>query len=120
MSGIAFMMIIETGCTSDTRLSRRGSLRKTSLQWLQLRRVDPKRALAEVCTSEDSALGNRSIAGENCETAIITEKHDTRTKAGLNKGLSLLARFTGLAILVRGSLPCIRGSTYQHINKARS
>ena len=82
--------------------------------------VGPQRLIIELCTSENSRIGQRTVYSKGCKVVRITVDDDLTTDIGLNKALEAARAFVGPNILVWISIPCTGGSPWQRINVFKS
>ena len=83
-------------------------------------RLKAKRLIVELCTSDSSRIGARTLHSKDCEVVRVTIKDDLTTERGVRKALDAIREFPGYDILVWVSIPCTGGSPWQRINVAKS
>ena len=90
--------------------------------------ADFDRMLIELCTNEDSKLGESTQSSEGCLVVRVTIKHDLTTERGVQFVLQVISawcshrRLIGakVCLLLWISIPCTGGSPWNRQNKTQS
>ena len=80
------------------------------------RKVD--RVIIELCTSNDSRIGQAHSWSSGCLVVRITEDDDLTSENGVNKAIEVIHQYKRLPILLWVSIPCTGGSPWQRLNRS--
>ena len=75
------------------------------------------RVILEMCTSNNSRIGQQHPWSTGCLVVRITADDDLTSQHGIEKALKVVEQYWDLPLLIWVSIPCTGGSSWQNLNR---